>query len=99
MNETELDGEQRLYAGYITESSEQIGLYIKVMIDISRAAAGYQLHLEKFDIADYLERIGKQANALCLTKGICLHMETGAGLGVLKADKILLEWTTHIEKL
>jgi len=44
INETELDGEQRLYAGYITESSEQIGLYIKALIDISRAAAGYQLH-------------------------------------------------------
>ena len=54
INETELDDEQRLYAGYITESSEQIGIYIKALIDISRTIAGYQLHLEKFDIADYM---------------------------------------------
>lgn len=62
INETELDDEQRLYAGYITESSEQIGIYIKA-----------------------------QASSLCLTKGICLQLETGANLGTLKADKLLLE--------
>ena len=91
ISETELDDEQRLYAGYITESSEQIGIYIKTLIDISRTVAGYQLHLEKFDIADYMRRIETQASSLCLTKGICLHMETGADLGALKADKLLLE--------
>ena len=78
INETELDDEQRLYAGYITESSEQIGIYIKVLIDISRTIAGYQLHLEKFDIADYMSQIKAQASSLCLTKGICLQLETGA---------------------
>ena len=41
INETELDDEQRLYAGYITESSEQIGIYIKALIDISQTVAGY----------------------------------------------------------
>ena len=91
INETELDDEQRLYAGYITESSEQIGIYIKALIDISRTIAGYQLHLEKFDIADYMGQIKAQASSLCLTKGICLQLETGANLGTLKADKLLLE--------
>ena len=91
INETELDDEQRLYASYITESSERIGIYIKVLIDISRTIAGYQLHLEKFDIADYMGQIKAQASSLCLTKGICLQLETGANLGTLKADKLLLE--------
>ena len=91
INETELDDEQRLYAGYITESSEQIGIYIKALIDISRTVAGYQLHLEKFNIADYMGQIEAQASSLCLTKGICLQLETGGNLGTLKADKLLLE--------
>lgn len=30
-------------------------------------------------------------SSLCLTKGICLQLETGANLGTLKADKLLLE--------
>ncbi len=91
ISETELDNEQRLYAGYITESSGQMGVYIRTLIDISRTAAGYQLDLEEFDIADYMEQIEAQANSLCLTKEICLHMETGENLGTFKADQLLLE--------
>ena len=91
ISETELDEEQRLYAGYIIESSGQMGVYIRTLIDISRTVAGYQLNLEEFDIADYMEQIEAQVNSLCLTKEICLHMETGANLGTFKADKLLLE--------
>ena len=40
ISETELDDEQRLYAGYITESSGQMGVYIRTLIDISRTVAG-----------------------------------------------------------
>ena len=91
INETKLDEEQRLYAGYITESAEQIGIYIKTLIDISRTVAGYQIQLEKVDMIDYMKRIEMQANSLCLTKGIYLCMEIGTGLGNCKADKLLLE--------
>ena len=91
ISETELDDEQQLYAGYIIESSEQMSVYIRTLIDISRTVAGYQLNSEEFDIADYMGQIGAQANSLCLTKEICLHMETGADLGTFKADKLLLE--------
>ena len=91
ISETELDDEQRLYAGYITESSGQMGVFIRTLIDISRTVAGYQLNLEEFDITDYMEQIEAQANSLCLTKEICLCMETGANLGTFKADKLLLE--------
>ena len=55
-----------------------MGVYIRTLIDISRTAAGYQLGLEEFDIAEYMEQIEAQANSLCLTKEICLHVETGA---------------------
>ena len=91
MSETNLDDEQRLYAGYITESSEQIGFYIKTLIDISRTISGYQLCLEEIDIVDYMKRIEAQANSLCLTHNICLCMETETNLGTFKADKLLLE--------
>lgn len=90
INETELDDEQRLYAEYITESSEQISTYIKTLIDISRTVAGYQLNLEEIDIADYLGQIEVQANSLCLIKGIRLRMEKGHDLGTFKADRMLL---------
>lgn len=53
ISETKLDAEQKLYAGYITESSEQMQSYIKLLIDISRAAVGYQLQKEKVDFRKY----------------------------------------------
>lgn len=90
ISETELNDEQRLYAGYITESSGQIAVYIKTLIDISRTVAGYQLHLEEVEIAGFMERIKAQASSLCLTKRIFLHMETGTDLSTLKADQLLL---------
>lgn len=47
MNETVLDKEQKIYVDYIIESSEQIQIYIKTLIDISRAAMGYDLKKRK----------------------------------------------------
>ena len=91
ISETELDDEQRLYAEYITESSEQIGTYIKTLIDISRTADGYRLNLEEIDIMDYMGQIEVRANSLCLTKEIDLHMEKGTGSGTFIADKLLLD--------
>ncbi len=90
LSETTLDDEQQLYAGYITESAEQIGAYIKTLIDIARTSAGYQLNLEEIEIANLMEQIEAQANPLFLTKGIRLHMEKGTCLGTLKADRLLL---------
>lgn len=91
INETKLDEEQQLYARYITESSEQIQLYIRTLIDISRTITGYQLNLEEFDLIEYMKRIETQAKSLCVTNGICLRMEIGTGTGYFKADKLLLE--------
>ncbi len=86
ISETGLDDEQRLYAGYITGSSGQIGVYIKTLIDISRTVAGYQLHLGKIDIVDYMRQIEAQASPLCHTRGICLRMETETDLSTSNAD-------------
>ncbi len=60
INETELNDEQQLYMGYLIESSEQIGVYIRTLIDISRTVAGYQLNLERIDITDYMKTIEAQ---------------------------------------
>lgn len=52
ISETKLDDEQQLYAKYITESSEQMQLYIRTLIDISQTVTGYQLHLEDIDLIE-----------------------------------------------
>ena len=91
ISETELDEEQRLYAEYISSSSEQMQLYIRTLIDISRAATGYQLHMEDIDLPAYVEQLRGQIDALCQTKKIGLQMEIEHLPAVLSADKLLLE--------
>ena len=89
--ETELDKEQRLYAEYISSSSEQMQLYIRTLIDISRAATGYQLQMEDIDLPAYIKQLREQIDALCQTKKIGLQMEIEHLPAVLFADKLLLE--------
>ena len=91
ISETELDEEQCLYAEYIISSSEQMQLYIRTLIDISRAATGYQLHMEDIDLPAYVEQLRGQIDALCQTKKIGLQMEIEHLPAVLSADKLLLE--------
>ena len=88
---TELDEEQRLYAEYIGCSSEQMQLYIRTLIDISRAATGYQLNIEDIDLPAYIKQLREQIDALCQTKKIGLQMEIENLPAVLSADKLLLE--------
>lgn len=89
--ETDLDEEQRLYAEYISNSSEQMQLYIRTLIDISRAATGYQLRMENVDLPVYVEQLRGQIDALCQTKKIGLQMEIEHLPALLSADKLLLE--------
>lgn len=89
--ETELDKEQRLYAEYISSSSEQMQLYIRTLIDISRAATGYQLQMEDIDLPAYIKQLREQIDALCQTKKIGLQVEIEHLPAVLSVDKLLLE--------
>lgn len=64
---------------------------IRTLIDISRAASGYQLHMEDIDVLSYVEQLRGQIDALCQTKKIGLQMELEHLPDVLSADKLLLE--------
>lgn len=91
LSETALDEEQRLYTDYIIESSEQMQLYIKTLIDISRAATGYQLHMEAVDLSCFLKQIEMQADSLCRSRERKLQMKTENLSASIMVDKMLLE--------
>ena len=68
LTETNLDDEQRLYVGYVVESSGQMQSYIQTLIDISRAAVGYQLHIESIDLPAFMQHLFGYMESLCRTK-------------------------------
>lgn len=89
--ETELDAKQRLYAGYIVESSDQMQAYIQTLIDISRAAVGYQLHIENIDVSEFLKHLSGYIESLCQAKEVHLRMDTGSLPATMKLDRVLVE--------
>lgn len=91
MSETELDDEQKAYTKYIAESSEQMQLYIKTLIEISRASAGYQLHKKSVNFLSYIDDIKEQIEVLCHTKNVKLDWNTFSDCSTLEIDTMLIE--------
>lgn len=91
LTETNLDDEQRLYAGYVVESSGQMQSYIQTLIDISRAAVGYKLHIESIDLPAFMQHLFGYMESLCRTKEIRLQMNTVSLPQMLKFDRVLIE--------
>ena len=91
LTETNLDDEQKLYSGYITDSSEQMQAYIKTLIEISRASAGYQFCKRVCDTKEFLNKLETQIKALCYAKGKRLEIKTGCLPNQITIDKTLLQ--------
>ena len=91
LDETELDEEQRLYLSYAMSSSEQIKQYIKILIDISKTTAGYQLQMEDIKFPEFLAHILSQAKIICKDKGIIIQQTQHNLPQNLIGDRMLLE--------
>ena len=91
ITETNLDDEQKLYADYIIESSNQMQDYIQILIDISRAAVGYQLHIENIVFPEFMQHLSSNMDSLCRAKEVDLQLNTVSLPQTLKVDKVLIE--------
>lgn len=89
--ETPLNKDQKLYTQYITESSEQMKLYIQILIDISKAIMGYELKKENVNFPDFWTHILSQIDMLCKNKNIVLSVIQDEIPEHLLIDKILME--------
>lgn len=89
--DTVLDKEQRLYTQYISESSEQMKLYIQILIDISKAITGYELKKEDVYFPDFWTHILLQIDMLCKSKNIVLSVTQNDLPEHLVIDKLLME--------
>ncbi len=91
LDETQLSEEQRNYLQYAMNGSEQMKQYIKLLIDISRAATGYQLKKEQIEFEQFWEHIISQAEWICREKNLKLKCEQKNTPVIISADGMLLE--------
>lgn len=91
LDETNLNEEQKLYLSYAMTSSEQMKQYIKTLIDISRASAGYQLQLEDINFLDFWKHILSQTEIVCKDKGLVIQQTQRNFPQSIIGDRMLLE--------
>lgn len=91
LNETELDLEQKQYAEYITNSSEQMHSYIKTLIEISKAAVEGSTQMEKEETSKVIEQLLQQIKPLCSAKFIKVQADLQTDNQKIEIDRMLLE--------
>lgn len=68
--DTEQTEEQKEYTRYIMKNADQMEQYVQMLIDISKAEAGYSLQLKNVNIRTFLDDLYAQINALASVKQI-----------------------------
>lgn len=91
LSETDQTEEQKNYTGYIVDSTRQMEQYIKTLIEISKAEAGYSLNKRLLDTNAFIIEIEKQISALTAAKRLSLRFETHDLPQSFSADPELLQ--------
>jgi len=66
--DTEQTEEQKEYTRYIVKNADQMELYVQMLIDISKAEAGYSLQRKDVNIRAFLDELYGQINAFASVK-------------------------------
>lgn len=91
LDETPLTPKQKGYVKYVSESSEQMTLYIKILIEMLKTSTGYILNKEILVIQDFLKNIEPKINGICCVKGISFQLLQPKEPMSIFVDKMLLE--------
>lgn len=91
MNESDLNAQQQLYTEYILNSSHQMQVYIKALIDISNSDTVRPIRLKTFEVGSFFKQLLPQIQALCETKRIKLEVKISETARTLTADTASLE--------
>lgn len=91
LSETKLNTEQNFYLKYALDSSEQMKQYIQILIDISRAATGYQFKPQSENLPKFWNYILNQTEIICRNKKIVLKHKESNLPQYYTMDRMLLE--------
>ncbi len=72
LNDTNQTEEQREFTHYILKNADQMEQYVQMLIELSKAEAGYLLRREDVNMKDFLGELYSQMNALASIK----HLKT-----------------------
>lgn len=91
LTETSLTGEQAQYISHAQESVARMTDYVQLLIELSRAAIGYEYHFRWFVLPEFLDSIARQGTMLCYKKKIAFRYEGKELPEKFYGDSMLLE--------
>jgi signal transduction histidine kinase len=91
LHDSNLTEEQQKYAGYILKNVNRMEYYLKMLIDLTKAEAGYSLHLENVSTRTFLDNIYSQMNALASVKELKIEIEEKDLPDIINLDVSLMQ--------
>lgn len=86
LEDTPLNEDQIQHVQFIEKCTEQIGDYIRQLIDVSKSQNQYTLQKEILEAEDFLDQLREDAQGLCMAKELELVFETEHELGYVDCD-------------
>lgn len=89
--DTEQTEEQKEYTRYIMKNADQMGQYVQMLIDISKAEAGYSMQRKNVNIRTFLDELYAQINALVSVKQIKTEFDEKNLPDIISVDVSLMQ--------
>lgn len=91
LNDTEQTEEQKDFTRYIMKNAGRMEQYIQMLIDISKAEAGYPLRLENINTDVFLNDLHSQINALASVKQLKTEFDESELPDAVNIDNSLMQ--------
>lgn len=89
--DTEQTAEQKECTRYIMKNADQMEQYVQMLIDISKAEAGYSLQRKYIGIRTFLDELYAQINALALVKQLKTEFDEKNLPDIINVDASLMQ--------
>ncbi|TEB16267.1 Alkaline phosphatase synthesis sensor protein PhoR [Pelotomaculum sp. FP] len=89
--DTEQTEEQKEYTRYIMKNTDQMEQYVQMLIDISKAEAGYSLQLKNINMKTFLNDLYAQINALASVKQLKTEFDEQNLPDIISVDASLMQ--------
>lgn len=89
--DTEQTEEQKEYTRYIMKNADQMEQYVQMLIDISKAEAGYSLQRKDINIRTFLDELYVQINALASVKQLKTEFDEKNLPDIINVDVSLMQ--------
>lgn len=96
LEETELSGNQKRYAEYISSGCEQMQRYMQMLIDVTKSWEDHPLSMESLSLSSLLNDVGDQTDGLAAIHQVALHWGNSKDITICADRSLLVRALTNV---